>query len=156
MEILIRKYVNGEEPILRELFFQTIHDVNVKHYTEQQVNAWAPKHYDKAEWFNHVESTQPYVAVVEDDIAGYADVQQDGYIDHFFCHSRYQGQGIGAALMNELLNKGRELDVKRFYSQVSITAKPFFEKFGFRVLRSQSVCIRGVNLTNYMMERGHG
>jgi putative acetyltransferase len=153
VEVAIRKYEVGEEKILRELFFQTIHEVNTRDYTEEQVNAWAPIDYEMNHWVTHFVETQPYVALVSNEIAGYADVQDDGYIDHFFCHSKFQGQGVGAALMKTLFHEGMRLGIKRFYSQVSITAKPFFEKHGFKELKQQRVCIRGVNLTNYLMER---
>ncbi|MGL5364343.1 MAG: GNAT family N-acetyltransferase, partial [Plesiomonas shigelloides] len=39
------------------------------------------------------------------------------------------------------------------YSHVSITAKPFFERFGFRVVKKQQVAINGQVLTNFLMEK---
>jgi putative acetyltransferase len=35
---------------------------------------------------------------------------------------------------------------------VSITARPFFERFGWTVLAEQTVVVRGVTFVNYRME----
>ncbi|MBT7088103.1 GNAT family N-acetyltransferase, partial [bacterium] len=45
------------------------------------------------------------------------------------------------------------LGVKRVYTEASITAKPFFEKRGFKVIKEQQVEKRGVKLTNFQMEK---
>lgn len=54
--------------------------------------------------------------------------------------------------MQKLIISGKENGVSRFYSQVSITAKPFFEYFGFIEVRKQQINIRDQILTNYLME----
>lgn len=152
-EILIRKYRPGEETILRKLFFDTIRNINIKDYSKEQVLAWAPEDYDKNDWSQRIRSTNPFVALIGNKIVGFADIQDDGYIDHFFCHWQHQGEGIGKMLMQTLVHEGEKEGFKQFYSNVSITAKPFFERFGFRVLKKQEVNIRGQKLINFIMER---
>ncbi|HSG51668.1 MAG TPA: GNAT family N-acetyltransferase, partial [Rheinheimera sp.] len=88
-----------------------------------------------------------------DTIVGFADVQPDGYIDFFFCHHAYQGKGVGKALMQHLLKTGKRQGIKCFYANVSLTAMPFFQHFGFNIVREQQVVVRGVALSNYLMER---
>jgi len=90
---------------------------------------------------------------LNDVIVGYADVQADGYIDHFYCHWQYQGIGIGKRLMETIFLTGRSQDVERFYSHVSITAKSFFEHMGFKSLTEQQVEVSDQLLTNYIMEK---
>lgn len=84
-------------------------------------------------------------------MVGYADLQQDGYIDHFFVYGQHQSCGIGAALMGKLLKEGACLD--RIYTHASITARPFFQRYDFEVAKAQKVEVRGVKLKNYIMER---
>ncbi|WP_276318894.1 GNAT family N-acetyltransferase [Idiomarina sp. 29L] len=86
-------------------------------------------------------------------MVGYTDLQEDGLIDHFFCHHEHQGQGIGRHLMEHVLRVGELQGITRFYSEVSITARPFYEKFGFKVAKEQMVEIRGQKLRNFVMER---
>ena len=92
------------------------------------------------------------MALLDEQIAGCPDVQKDGDIDHFFCHWQYQRKGVGKALMHTLIQTGKANDISRLYAQVSITAKPFFEHFGFQVIKQQ-VENRDEILTNYIMEK---
>jgi len=98
-------------------------------------------------------SIQPFIAELDGVIVGYADLQPDGLIDHFFCHHTYQGKGVGRALMNYIFSLADERKIPRLYSHVSITAKPFFERFGFSIESEQTVEIRGEALSNFNMVR---
>ncbi|KGJ87530.1 GNAT family N-acetyltransferase [Colwellia psychrerythraea] len=151
--LTIRKFQSGDESALRDIFFNTIRNVNIKDYSEVQVQAWAPDDYDQSDWHERISSINPLVAVLDSEIVGYADIQDDGYIDHFFCHWNHQGKGIGKALIQELFAVGQKKGMNRLYSHASITAKPFFEHFGFKKVKKQQVKIRGQVLTNYIMEK---
>lgn len=52
----------------------------------------------------------------------------------------------------QIFKKANDLNLKRVFAEVSITAKPFFEAKGFKVVKQQNVDIRGVKLTNFIME----
>ncbi|WP_408635842.1 GNAT family N-acetyltransferase [Parendozoicomonas callyspongiae] len=127
--------------------------MNTRDNSEAQVKAWASDHFDLEEWLKGYLSTKPFVAQIDGEIVGYADIQNSGYIDHFFCHWKHQGEGIGKALMNKIHQEAKKKGIKRMYSHVSITAKPFFEHFGFAVIKQQQVNIRGQHLTNFVMEK---
>ena len=45
--------------------------------------------------------TKPFVAEIEGQIVGYADLQEDGYIDHFFVSGSMARRGVGSALMRD-------------------------------------------------------
>ncbi len=47
----------------------------------------------------------------------------------------------------------KAFDVDKISTQASITAKYFFEKRGYKVVKEQKVERKGVLLTNYVMER---
>ena len=55
--------------------------------------------------------------------------------------------------MNHILSLVDERDVSRLYSHVSITARPFFERFGFILRNEQQMSVRGQKLSNFVMER---
>ncbi len=151
--VTVRRFKPGDEWVLHDIFFQTIHHVNIMDYTQNQIDAWAPEVFDEDGWTERVRSINPYVAMLNEKIVGYADIQKDGYIDHFFCHWRYQGTGIGGTLMRTLIEDGRKRSVSRCYANVSISAKPFFEYFGFEVVRGQEVKVRDQKLKNFLMEK---
>lgn len=151
--IKIRPYQSDDADTLWHLFFNTVRVVNARNYSQDQVEAWAPESFDISVWQNKMNDLQPFVAELNGAIVGYCDLQPDGLIDHFFCHHEYQGQGIGKALMNHILALADERGVSRLYSHVSITARPFFEHFGFLVMNEQIISVRGQELTNFVMER---
>ena len=93
--ITIRQYQSGDELALREIFFNTIRNVNIKDYSETQVKAWAPNDYNREEWSQRIRSIKPIIASIDDEIVGYTDIQDNGYVDHFYCHWQHQGNGIG-------------------------------------------------------------
>nr|WP_252735270.1 GNAT family N-acetyltransferase [Vibrio splendidus] len=136
-----------------EIFFHTVRNVNVRDYSQQQVEAWAPSSFDFALWQKRMNGLQPFVAELDGCVVGYTDLQPSGLIDHFFCHHEYQGKGVGKALMEHVFTVGRVRGVSRYFSEVSITAKPFYEHIGFKVVNEQEVEMRGVKLTNYVMEK---
>ena len=77
----------------------------------------------------------------------------NGHIDCFYVHDEHQNHGVGSSLMNAIFNKANTLQLKRLFAEVSITAKPFFEAKGFKVVKQQTVNIRNTELTNFVMEK---
>jgi putative acetyltransferase len=150
--IAIRNYQPGEEKQLWALFFHTVRNVNTKDYNQAQVEAWAPDEYDADYWCGRIAKINPFVALIDDEIVGYADVQPNGYIDHFFCHHQHQGKGIGKALINHLITTAKAQGIEKLWADASETAKPFFVHFGFTVVKAQTPEIRGQKLNNYLVE----
>ncbi len=148
--INIRKFEIGDEENIWNVFYSSIHQICSKDYAREQVDAWAPKHLDSNIWAKKIQSICPFVATIENTIVGYADIQSDGKIDHFFVHGDHQSKGVGKLLMTNIFENATKLD--RLYSEVSNTAKPFFIKYGFNVKNQQQVEIRGITLTNNLME----
>ena len=152
----IRKFRKGEEKELWKLFYDTVHNVNIRDYDENQIAAWAPEDIDINVVIQKFRKIDPYVVIKEEKIIGYADIQPDGYIDHFYCHHEFQGQGVGSALFAALEKEARETGILEMYSNVSITARPFFEAMGFSVEKEQIIQVGDQQLKNYRMVRGHG
>ncbi len=153
-KIVIRNYRLEDAKALMDIFYNTIHKVNIKDYTLEQVDAWAPKSNMKLEdWQERFKKNNPIVAIVDGKIVGFAEFRSDGYIDCFYIHHEWIGKGIGTALIKEIFIRAKKNKIKRVFVDVSITAKPFFEKKGFAVIRKQIIIRKGVELTNYPMEK---
>jgi len=152
-KIIIRQYIADDAQHLASIYYNTIHNINVKDYSEDQVNAWAPDSpLELTGWKKKWETITPLVALINNKIVGFTEFESNGHIDCFYVHHEYQGVGVGSALMNEVFKTARDLNLKRVFAEVSITAKPFFLSKGFKVVRQQVVGIRGVELTNFIME----
>jgi len=151
--ISIRDYKTSDAELLWSLFFNTIRTINVRDYTQAQVQAWATDQYDPEYWVKRMKGLAPFVAQIDDVIVGYTDLQSDGLIDHFFCHHEYQGQGVGRALMNHVFEVGQSRGIHRYYSEVSITASPFYEHLGFSLVEEKVEEMNGQKLKYYVMEK---
>jgi putative acetyltransferase len=151
--IQIRQYKESDSRACWEIFFYTVRNINIRDYTLSQVSAWAPDDVVPAVWQQKLNSISPFIAHINGEIVGYADIQDSGLIDHFFCHHKHQGKGVGRALMAHILEIGQSKGIPRFYSEVSITARPFYEKMGFNLVKEQIVTIRGEKLKNFVMEK---
>lgn len=150
--IEITPYRPGVCADLHRIFFDTVRTINIRDYNQAQVEAWAPSDSDLSSWEARIESIKPYLATVNGEIAGFSDLQDDGYIDMFFCRADMQGMGVGRALMSRLIEEAQFRNIAVLYSNVSITARPFFERFGFVVKKSQDVEVAGQILRNFFME----
>jgi len=153
-KIIIRQYTCKDAQDLAKIYFHTIHKVNSQDYSEEQINAWAPSSsLETKGWKKKWENLIPIVAQLDDVVVGFVELESNGHIDCFYVHHEYQRCGVGSLLMNEVFNKAKTSKLKRVYAEVSITAKPFLESKGFNVVKQQNVNIRGIELTNFVMEK---
>ena len=145
----IRPYRSSDCPALAELFYETVHTVNAAHYTPDQLDAWADGKVDLEAWDSSFREHYTLVAEEEGKILGFGDIAADGYLDRLYVHRLHQRQGIAAALCDRL-----EQTVKgSIVTHASITARPYFEARGYRVVKQQQVERHGVLLTNFVMEK---
>lgn len=148
--MIIRKYKSSDCKSLAELFYNTVHFVNSKDYSPEQLNAWASGRVDLTEWDKTFSEHYTVVAVENDIIVGFGDIDNNGYLDKLFVHKDYQHKRIATAICNELEKHSYD---GKITSHVSITAKPFFGHRGYKVIKEQQVERKGIKLTNYIMEK---
>ena len=80
-------------------------------------------------------------------------LEGDGHLDMLFVRANAVGRGVGRRLYEAVEREARGQDLERISTEASITARPFFERRGFRVVREQTVSRRGVSLNNFVMEK---
>ncbi|MDE6924284.1 MAG: GNAT family N-acetyltransferase [Acetatifactor sp.] len=147
--MLLRRYTPSDCAELAELFYNTVHSVNAKDYTEEQLDVWATGRVDLDQWNRSFQEHYTVVALEDNVIAGFGDMDQTGYLDRLYVHKDHQGRGIATAICDEL-----EKTVHgSILTHASITAKPFFAQRGYQVLQEQQVERGGILLTNYVMEK---
>lgn len=148
--MFIRKYISSDCKQLAELFYQTVHAVNAKDYTNEQLNVWATGNVKLEEWNKSFLEHYTIVAIENDMVVGFGDIDKSGFLDRLFVHKDYQGQGIATAICNELEQVLRYR--YKIITYASITARPFFEQRGYKVIKEQQVIRDGIALINYVME----
>jgi putative acetyltransferase len=151
--VRIRAFRPGEEAALFEVYYSAIHLMACRDYTPEQIEAWAPRDLDPLLWERRIRGINPFVAEMNGQPVGYADVQENGYIDHFFVSGLHPRRGIGTTLMARILEEASMKGLACLTSNVSRTAQPFYEKFGFEVVERRQPEVRGVIVPNALMRR---
>jgi len=149
----IEEYKSQYVEELAQLFTNTIHKVNKKDYTKEQIESWAPSKIDYKKWKNRFEKTKPYIVKNNNTIAGFFEFENNGHIDCFYVHHDYQRQGVGNIMMSKIVKIAEEKKLDEVFAEVSITAKPFFEKNSFIVERENIAKRDNIELVNYIMRR---
>ena len=147
--VVIREYRPSDCKELVELFYHTVHTVNAKDYSDEQLDAWADGQADLDAWDQSLQEHFSVVAVDGGLIVGFGDIDMSGYLDRLYVHADHQRMGIASAVCDRLESAVRG----KIVTHASITARPFFEKRGYRAVREQQVLRHGVALTNFVMEK---
>ena len=95
---------------------------------------------------------QLYVAVEENVAVGFVAFTEDE-LAWLYVRPDHQRKGIARALCDGLEQGAKGEGVTRMTVHASITARGFFEKRGWRVVKEQQVERKGILLTNFVMEK---
>lgn len=148
--MIIREYKSSDCKEISELFYNTVHTINAKDYTKEQLDVWATNEIDLEKFNKSLMEHYSLVAVENKIIIGFGDIDKTGYLDRLFVHKDYQNKGVATAICNRLEQKMLKGKV---ITHSSITAKSFFEKRSYKVIKKQQVERKGLFLTNYIMEK---
>lgn len=155
----IREYKTEDCIKMAELFYDTVHTVNARDYTKEQLNAWADGNVDIRAWNESFLKHFTLTAEADGLIVGFGDMDPTGYLDRLYVHRNYQGRGVGTELCRSLESwiagedRAESGIIHTIATHASITARPFFEYMGYHVVKEQQVRLRGQTLTNYVMEK---
>lgn len=149
----IRRYRLGEEIELWELYFNTRHQIVAKAYTIDQVNRWAPSDTDMEAWAQRVARKNPFVAVENNQIVGFAELEGDGHIDYFYCHHDWQRKGVGTLLLGALEAEAQDRGIEVLLAEVSATGVDFFKAKGFEVTEERTNIVCAAPAKQYEMRK---
>ncbi len=152
-KIILREGSQDDLPEMLQLFQDTIITVCKADYSADQLNAWKSGAENRERWDSVIREQYIVVAEAENTIAGFCTLDQGNYIDLLFVHKDYQHQGIASQLYQSIEKEAFRKNQKFITANVSKTAKPFFESKGFKIIQEQTVSVKGIELTNYKMEK---
>jgi len=149
--IKVRQSVSGDVERITQLFYDTIQNINIKDYSQEEVDDWSSWKTDIDKWLEKMQEEYFVVAVIKNKIVGFSSLALNGYLDFMFVDKDTQGQGVASALLSEIERKANEQNNDLIYSDVSLTAKGFFESKGFIVERQQLKKSKKRKLINFRM-----
>lgn len=148
---IVRKGQINDLTDLQKLFVDTITIICTSDYDKQQIEAWTSSVENKQRWNEIITKQFILVAEDQDKIVGFATLDNGNYFDFLYVHKDHQRQGIAHRLLDDIEAEARRLKQSVLTSDVSKTAKPFFEKKGFKTLEEQTNIRQGIEIINYKM-----
>jgi len=149
----IRRYRLGEESAVWTVYFAATRESIARDYHPDLIERWAPHDKDLKGWVNRLAQKNPFVAISDGQIVGLAEIDGDGFIDYFYVHPRWQGKGVGKALLATVECEAAKSGARAIFADVSVTAKSFFLSQGFCITEAKSNVILGHPAPNFRMEK---
>jgi len=149
----ISEYKENHLAELIELFLDVVHSVNAADYTQEQLDMWAPEQVDTEKWRNRIENNFVVIVENENKIVGFGELSPEGCIDMLYVHKDYLRQKVGQQLLECLIQKAKNWGFTEVVTEASITARPFFEKQGFKMVKKQIKTLNSVYFVNYKMKK---
>ena len=153
MTISLRRYESRDAAATLDIFYQAVHVTAASSYSPEQIAVWAPEDIDVESWGRKQITRNGVVAEIDGEVAGFSDVDAQGYIDMMFVAPEYGRMGVASALMAWIVVEASRRGARNLSTNASEAAKDFFEKHGFTVGEHRSFLRDGVIMTNYAMSR---
>jgi putative acetyltransferase len=151
--IRIRDFCEADLKPVVTLFRETVHRINSRDYSPEQIAVWSPPEDDWPRWKLRFGNLRTLVAESEQGIVGFTSFTDAGYVDFLFVHHEHQREGIATALIRAAEGELMVQGIRRATVHASITARLFFEKMGYMMLETHSFEKDGVLLTNFAMDK---
>ena len=153
--ITIRRYISSDIQTMLDVRRRSITKICARDYAPAQIDAWAGAALNQnlESQDKRFRNSTTWVAMIDDKLVGYINLGDVGYIDCLYVDADTQGRGVATVLLAELEKTATAIGVTRLHSEVSITARPFFERRGFSVVAAQIVTSYGLEYRNFRMEK---
>ena len=158
-----RPFRRSDAERLEQVFVDAVSVIGSRAYSAAQVAAWVARSpaakdriIERAELGHWI-----IVAVEESGMpVAYALLEQDGHLDHLYCHPDHTRNGLADRLLEAAEEQALTWDCKRLYTEASELARPAFERAGYGVTQRRDFTIEHegklVPIHNYAMEKTLG
>lgn len=154
MTYSLRILTIADIPEMQALFRSTVLHVNKKDYTQEEVEDWASCGESAAHW-QELLAEHTYIGAFDQAgiMIGFSSMNKTGYLHSMFVHKDWQSKGVATQLLSEVERIAQQNGVKEITSDISITARPFFEHKDYRIIQPQLAQANQLRLKNYKMRK---
>jgi len=160
MPYTLRLFRSSDAPRLGEIFAEAVRVIGGRGYSPEQVAAWAARSPAAGERILERAEQGHWIMVAaetSDMPVAYALCEQDGHLDHLYCHPDHTRRGLADQLLAAAEDQARKWGCARLYTEASELALPAFERAGYHVTHRRDFAIehndREVPIHNYAMEK---
>jgi putative acetyltransferase len=133
----------ADAPRLAELFRESVETLAEDFYDEDQLAAWAGRAEDESAFAAKLAGALTIVALVEQEIAGFASLAKNQTIDMLYVHPDFARRGLGSTLLDALERLAAARGTSMLDVEASDAARGFFTKRGFAAQSRNTVEING-------------
>ncbi|MFT3860892.1 GNAT family N-acetyltransferase [Micropruina sp.] len=152
--IRVRDYTEADAAPTLKVFRDAVMITGSLRYTTEQIVAWAgPAEEDRPGWHARRASTATIVAVVDDQVVGFSDVDSKGYIDMLFVAPESGRRGVASRLVDEIEARARAAGLGALTVSASLLLRPLLERRGFVVEAQLAPEIGSVTLVSFAMRK---
>jgi putative acetyltransferase len=151
--VSLRPYLAADAERCAEIFRASVEELASEDYSPNQCAAWAARADELAGFAKRLAGALTLVAMVEGQPAGFASLKGADALDMVYVDPPYARRGVGTALLDALVKLATARGAKIVTSDVSDTARPLFERLGFRAQRLNLVQLDQEWLANTTMTR---
>ena len=155
MVYTLRPFRDCDAEKLAAVALAAIGEVGVRHYSPEQVAAWANRHPGPAMYRDRAAKGHVIIVAADetDRPVAYAVLEPDGHVDRLFNHPDHTRRGLATRLLAAVEATARAAGLERLYTEASELARPSFERAGYTMVHRRDFAIDGVAIHNYAMER---
>ena len=151
--VKIREAEKTDLKELQSLYQSTIDAACGNDYTAEQREVWKSGILDKKRWTDAIQNQYFFIAEIKSTTVGFGSLKNGKYIDFLYVSKNHLRKGIANLIYMQLEKVALNEQKLELISDVSITAKPFFESKGFIIQQKNRVVKDGVELLNFRMTK---
>ena len=149
-----------------DIFHRAVRISGLRAYTQAECEAWSPDPLDprwRANFMQRLAENTSWVAVLDPrggrktaEPVGFVSLAPDGYLDLLYVDPNWNGHGLATNLLATAQFHARLLGLTSLRTDASRLARPVFERQGWYVISTNSVCRGTQSLENFNMVRSIG
>lgn len=151
--MLIRPFTPSDTEALATLYRDAVLGLGPAAYTPEQVAAWASFAEDREAFAELLGKGYTLVAEVAGTPAAFCQLHPDDHVSLLYTGIRFARRGLATAVYGGIEARARERGQTVLTTDASKLSRPFFEKQGFIVQRSEQTIRQGVAITRYQMRK---
>lgn len=151
-EIALRPFLPADLPVLTAIFRDSIEELTGDEYDDDQRAAWAAQAEDES-FGERLSGALTLIATYEGFEVGFASLKDNVIIDMLYVHPQAARQGTATTLIDALEKLALARGASELTSEVSDTARGFFEARGYAAHSRNSVMLNGEWFANTTMKK---
>jgi len=149
----IRAFEHADLAQVVSCFTESVRVTASLDYDSRQIDVWAPIDPNLDAWHKRLAGGDSWVADVQGVVTGFVRIEPNGLIDLLYVHPLHARVGIGGELLRFACSTAAKHGARQLEANVSLTARPLFQKAGFRVEEERHFDYKGVAFCNFRMMR---